>query len=114
MIALVTQLSGMGVLSAMAGNAGCTQFLGSNICRMAGVATELVMCSWQCKSAIARMIEFRWLPAIVIMAGITLLSHSPCMGILSLMTAIAILRNGIQHKTSRMTTHTICASMYTQ
>ncbi len=47
MIALVTQLSGMGVLSTMAGNAGCTQFLGSNIGRMAGVTTELVMGSWQ-------------------------------------------------------------------
>ena len=79
MIALVTQLSGMGVLSTMAGNASCTQFLCSNIGRMAGVATELVMCSWQCKSAIAHMVELRWLPAIVIMAGITLLSHSPCM-----------------------------------
>ena len=57
MIALVTQLSGMGVLSTMAGNAGCTQFLGSNIGRMAGVATEFVMCSWQYKSAIAHMVE---------------------------------------------------------
>jgi hypothetical protein len=46
MIALITQLSGMCVLSTMAGNAGCTQFLGSNIGRMAGVATKLVMRNW--------------------------------------------------------------------